>query len=258
MKTVEDQLDAFSKRLLESLFVAEDVFMLQDSDFKNIKNDTLYRHAIAEKNALKSSQEFYEVLAENVKDIPGARTGSKGLDYKLFTAPIGTALEVVRKEVMSKKCPEKVLVKLRKYMQDMVKLFDMDKERQKLIDHAGPRQNFEQFACPGADFSGKDLRGVSFKKASLPNANFSGANLDGVDFSNCDLRGANFTGTSIKKTKLVEANLEDVKLDLSDQKFLIGRILCLDKNVQGLVGIDIKPIERTKNHVRDNDGGLSI
>lgn len=46
----------------------------------------------------------------------------------------------------------------------------------------------------GEDFSGKNLRNVSFRNADLPNAVFAKSDLRGADFHGANLTGANFAG----------------------------------------------------------------
>src|SRR5688572_25537760 len=54
----------------------------------------------------------------------------------------------------------------------------------------------------GEDFSGRNLRNVSFKNADLPNAVFFESDLRGADFSGANLTGANFVGVKTGLTPL--------------------------------------------------------
>ncbi|MFL9458395.1 pentapeptide repeat-containing protein [Tolypothrix bouteillei VB521301_2] len=44
------------------------------------------------------------------------------------------------------------------------------------------------------DYSGENLRGVSFRNQNLEGANLSYANIRSADFTGANLRGANFSG----------------------------------------------------------------
>ena len=48
------------------------------------------------------------------------------------------------------------------------------------------------------DYSGKNLRGRSFKGQKLEGANFSNANLEGTNFSNANLEGTNFSNANLE------------------------------------------------------------
>jgi uncharacterized protein YjbI with pentapeptide repeats len=48
-----------------------------------------------------------------------------------------------------------------------------------------------------ADFSGMDLRKVTFFACNLKSANFQNADLTDATFSTCELDGANFSGATI-------------------------------------------------------------
>ena len=53
----------------------------------------------------------------------------------------------------------------------------------------------------GANFAGKNLRGVRFEKANLRGANFTGADLRGASFRGATLGGANFSYANLKGAK---------------------------------------------------------
>jgi uncharacterized protein YjbI with pentapeptide repeats/beta-lactamase regulating signal transducer with metallopeptidase domain len=75
-------------------------------------------------------------------------------------------------------------------------------------------------AITGADYSGQNLTGRSFRGRRLTGADFSNANLQrtdfsrsvlvGIDFSGSDLRGASFAGAVMTGCDLSKTNLQDV------------------------------------------------
>jgi uncharacterized protein YjbI with pentapeptide repeats len=52
-------------------------------------------------------------------------------------------------------------------------------------------------AGSGADYRGRDLRGLSFRNQNLDNADFREADLRGADFTGASLRGTDFTGAHL-------------------------------------------------------------
>ncbi len=65
-----------------------------------------------------------------------------------------------------------------------------------------------------ADYSGKDLRGCSFRGQSLDGANFERADVRGADFSGSHLAGASFRGARIGVRPLVGASVLGLSLIL--------------------------------------------
>jgi hypothetical protein len=63
----------------------------------------------------------------------------------------------------------------------------------------------------GADLSGADLRGISFKDKDLSGVNLSCSKLDYCDFS-----GANLTNADLTKAKFKNANFSGAKLDVAN------------------------------------------
>ncbi|WP_411101887.1 pentapeptide repeat-containing protein [Streptomyces sp. cmx-4-9] len=59
----------------------------------------------------------------------------------------------------------------------------------------------------GADFSGLDLREISFRDAELLGADFDGADLRGADFTGANLETASFRKADLSGALLLSANL---------------------------------------------------
>jgi len=76
---------------------------------------------------------------------------------------------------------------------------------------------------PGADFSGRALRGSQFCSEDLSGASFDNADLNGTRFLECDLSGASF-----KNASLSGATIEDCKMAGAD--FLNADITNYDSN----------------------------
>jgi len=71
------------------------------------------------------------------------------------------------------------------------------------------RPNYENATVEGIDFSGQDLRGVSFKGAKLFHVNMSACRLETADFS-----GAYFlNGCNLYRAKMASANLSGAFVD---------------------------------------------
>jgi len=62
---------------------------------------------------------------------------------------------------------------------------------------------------PSADWSGKDLRGISLRNANLKFANLSNCNLQYADLENANLRHANLMNTDLSHAKIVSADLAE-------------------------------------------------
>jgi uncharacterized protein YjbI with pentapeptide repeats len=63
---------------------------------------------------------------------------------------------------------------------------------------------------PGADFSGKYLRGTQVVGVDLSNANFDNADLSGALFLDCNLTGASFRDASLSGAHISDCNFADV------------------------------------------------
>ena len=74
------------------------------------------------------------------------------------------------------------------------------------------------------DFSGKNLRSISFRNANLPNALFVESDLRGADFQGANLRGANFTGA---KTGIVPFHARLIFIAALSVSMLSGYIAML-------------------------------
>jgi hypothetical protein len=57
------------------------------------------------------------------------------------------------------------------------------------------------------DFSGKNIKGQSFKGQSLIGANFKAADIQGTDFTGANLCGANFSNADIRSVNFARATL---------------------------------------------------
>ncbi|MBV9028639.1 MAG: pentapeptide repeat-containing protein [Candidatus Eremiobacteraeota bacterium] len=64
----------------------------------------------------------------------------------------------------------------------------------------------------GTNFAGSNLNGVDFTRANLHNASFRGAHLTGCDFSNADLTGVDFTGVRLSGCQFTDARLDGANL----------------------------------------------
>lgn len=69
-----------------------------------------------------------------------------------------------------------------------------------------PQGELEGMDLYAFDFSGADLRNVSFRGAFLVKANLTEANLDHADLSHCWMRNANFSGAILTGATLAEAD----------------------------------------------------
>ncbi|KAJ8903640.1 hypothetical protein NDN08_004742 [Rhodosorus marinus] len=63
-----------------------------------------------------------------------------------------------------------------------------------------------------SDFSGRDLKGVSFQQSIARGVNFSRANLFSASFFDADLSDANFEGADLRQANLELANLRGANL----------------------------------------------
>jgi uncharacterized protein YjbI with pentapeptide repeats len=62
--------------------------------------------------------------------------------------------------------------------------------------------NLTDFAMPGANATGADLRGAQFERTSLTQTKLHGANLEGIDMSGLQVKGTDFTGANLHNANL--------------------------------------------------------
>lgn len=73
-------------------------------------------------------------------------------------------------------------------------------------------KNLSETRLEGADFSSKNLTGVSFVNADLEGANFQCANLSEANFEHSDLEEVNFSGANLSNVNFYHADLEEANL----------------------------------------------
>eukprot|EP00189_Rhodosorus_marinus_P012821 CAMPEP_0184740830 /NCGR_PEP_ID=MMETSP0315-20130426/3853_1 /TAXON_ID=101924 /ORGANISM="Rhodosorus marinus, Strain UTEX LB 2760" /LENGTH=215 /DNA_ID=CAMNT_0027210755 /DNA_START=82 /DNA_END=729 /DNA_ORIENTATION=- len=92
-----------------------------------------------------------------------------------------------------------------------------------------------------SDFSGRDLKGVSFQQSIARGVNFSNANLFSASFFDADLSDANFEGADLRQANLELANLRgaNMKNAIVEGAYVVGSTKFAGINIEGADFTDV-------------------